>query len=286
MTNIISDGINGEYNICIEKYKSPVVTSICFKNIGDNVFKTTSVIFRNASACQSSKVIHFNHIFTNHSVSQLASSTKHFTSNCKKNKQKNTGVNNSKIMFTSMPSTIRDTSTKINIFSDMQLKKYQKNENYKKRTCKFFKSKNNTLYKSIYHKRINLEGQRKVDFMYYLAKRHNFFSVTEKIFSYLYGKDIITMSLVSKIWFNTVKYSPTAKLMKESFLLYMESNKENHECIQNQGRLVHLAQNHSFFMSRRYLSDIGNIMLSMTNHRHQLVHSNQFILLNMKSKII
>jgi len=107
------------------------------------------------------------------------------------------------------------------------------------------------LFKNTYHKRINLDGQKKVDFMYYLSKRYNFVPVTEKIFSYLYGKDIIAMSMVSKPWHNAVKYSPSAKKKRQSYVTYLQSEKEN---------CGHVQQRHVCLPSRRAFADISNIM--------------------------
>lgn len=121
----------------------------------------------------------------------------------------------------------------------------------KKDASQILSSKNLISQKIVYHKRINLEGRRKIDFMYYLAKRHNFFPVTEKIFSFLHGKDIVTMSMVSKIWRNVVKHSPLAKRKKGSYLKYMESVKEN---------IGYCKIKHSSHSSKRILADVTNIM--------------------------
>ncbi|XP_025202180.1 uncharacterized protein LOC112599478 [Melanaphis sacchari] len=144
----------------------------------------------------------------------------------------------------------QEPSKKLSLISCFRMQMNQSNS-YPKYDFKFSKSKNLNLYKSIYHKRINLEGQIKVDFMYYLSKRYNFVPVTEKIFSFMYGKDILAMSMVSKAWHNAIKYSPSAKQKKKMYVTYMQSEKENHG---------HVEQRRFYLKSRRVLSDISNIM--------------------------
>ncbi|XP_016656487.1 uncharacterized protein LOC107882542 [Acyrthosiphon pisum] len=107
----------------------------------------------------------------------------------------------------------QEPSKKLSTLSCFQIQMHQTN------TCikydfKFLNSKNLNLFNSIYHKRISLEGLKKVDFMYYLSKRYNFAPVTEKVFSFLHGKDILAMSMVSKTWRNAVKHSPSGKRKK------------------------------------------------------------------------
>lgn len=241
---------------CVKKYKSSMISSTPIKNIDDEGYNNTSLISSNvlSNQSQSSKVICLN---STPADLQLSSNTYHFTSDNNRNKRKRTDVMNSNTIYTSISSINQDTSIQFNVFSDLRLKMCQLNGYSNTNTRQFFKSKNSVSHKNVYYKRINLEGQMKVDFMYYLAKRHNFVPATEKIFSFLYGKDIITMSMVSKIWHYTVKYSPTAKSKKQYYLLHKESVKENHECT---------GQKRSSLMSKT-LADIGNITHYSSKHR-------------------
>lgn len=144
----------------------------------------------------------------------------------------------------------QESSKKISMISCFQMQMHQRNL-CTKCDLKFSNSKNLNSYKSIYHKRISLENQKKVDFMYYLSKRYNFVPVTEKIFSFLHGKDILAMSMVSKTWHNAIKYSPSAKRKAKSYVSYMRSEKENHG---------HVERRRLYLPSRRVFGDITNIM--------------------------
>ncbi|XP_050062897.1 uncharacterized protein LOC114128756 [Aphis gossypii] len=144
----------------------------------------------------------------------------------------------------------QEPSKKLNIISCFRMQMNHSNT-YPKYDFKFSKSKNVNLYKNIYHRRINLEGLKKVDYMYYLSKRYNFVPVTEKIFSFIYGKDILAMSMVSKAWNNAVKYSPSAKRKKKLYITYMQAEKENHG---------HVEQRRFCLQNRRVFGDISNIM--------------------------
>ncbi|XP_026819926.1 uncharacterized protein LOC113558630 [Rhopalosiphum maidis] len=144
----------------------------------------------------------------------------------------------------------QESSTKLSIISCFRMQMNQSNT-YSKFNFKFSKSKNLNLYKSIHRKRLNLEGQKKVDFMYYLSKRYNFVPVTEKIFSFMNGKDILAMSMVSKAWNSAVKYSPSAKRKKKLFVTYMRSEKENHG---------HVERRRLCLQNRRVFGDITNII--------------------------
>jgi len=150
----------------------------------------------------------------------------------------------------SLLSLNQEPSKKLSILSCFQIQMHRTNP-CTKYDLKFLNSKNLNLFKSSYHKRISLEGKKKVDFMHYLSKRYNFAPVTEKIFSFLHGKDILAMSMVSKTWLNAVKYSPTAKRKKKSYITYMRSDKENHG---------HIERRRLCLPSRRVFGDISNIM--------------------------
>ncbi|XP_060857558.1 uncharacterized protein LOC132935118 [Metopolophium dirhodum] len=144
----------------------------------------------------------------------------------------------------------QEPSKKLSTFSCFQIQMHQTNP-CNKYDFKFLNTKNLNLFNSIYHKRISLEGLKKVDFMYYLSKRYNFAPVTEKIFSFFHGKDILAMSMVSKTWHNAVKYSPSAKKKKKSYVKFMRSEKENHG---------HVERRRLCLPSRRVFGDISNIM--------------------------
>ncbi|CAI6356775.1 unnamed protein product [Macrosiphum euphorbiae] len=144
----------------------------------------------------------------------------------------------------------QEPSKKLSTLSCFQIQMHQTTP-CTKYDLKFLNSKNRYLFNNIYHKRISLEGLKKVDFMYYSSKRYNFAPVTEKIFSFLHGKDILAMSMVSKTWHNAVKYSPSAKKKKKSYVTFMRSEKENHG---------HAERRRLCLPSRRVLGDISNIM--------------------------
>lgn len=144
----------------------------------------------------------------------------------------------------------QEPSKKLSTHSCFQIQMQQTNP-CTKYDFKFSNTKNLNLFNSIYHKRINLEGKKKVDFMYYLSKLYNFAPVTEKIFSFLHGKDILAMSMVSKTWHNAIKYSPSAKRKKKLYVAYMQSEKENHG---------HVERRRLCLPSRRVFGDISNIM--------------------------
>ncbi|XP_022178016.1 uncharacterized protein LOC111039046 [Myzus persicae] len=144
----------------------------------------------------------------------------------------------------------QEPSKKLSIISCYRIEMHPTNP-CTKYDFKFLNSKNLNLYKSMYHKRISLERQKKVDFMYYLSRRYNFVPVTEKIFTFLHGKDILAMSMVSKTWHNAVKNSPSAIRKKKSYVTYLRSEKENHG---------HAERRRLCLPSRRVFGDITNIM--------------------------
>lgn len=199
--------------------------------------------------------ISFNHLL-DLGVLQLFSTTNNLTLDFTTGEPNNITNAKDSALLTSLPNfSFQESQKKLKLISDihssLKMRMSRINKCLKKDACQLINSKNSNLQKIVYHKRINLEGQKKVDFMYYLAKRHNFVPVTEKIFSFLYGKDIVTMTMVSKIWHNVVEYSPIAKRKKKSYLKYIESVKEN---------IGYFKKKHSSLSSRRIFGDIGNII--------------------------
>jgi len=190
-----------------------------------------------------------NRTSTNLDVHKLSSTT-HNLDYCNLKLKDSSKVKDSVTICSPLLSLNQEPSKKLSIISCYRIQMHHINP-CAKYDLKFSKSKNLNLYKSIYHKRISLEGQKKLDFMYYLSKRYNFVPVTEKIFSLLHGKDILAMSMVSKTWHNALKNSPSAKRKKKSYLAYMRSEKENHG--QAERRRLCLP-------SRRVFGDITNIM--------------------------
>jgi len=193
--------------------------------------------------------ISINHTSTELDVHKLSSTIPSFTlDNSVYNlKQKNTiAEKDLGVISTSLLSTNKELSAKSNAFSDMRIRIYT---HPKYDVCLSLKNKNFRSHKQFYNKRIFLEGLNKVDFMYYLTKRHNFVPVTEKIFSFLHGKDIESMSKVSRIWRSAVKHSPLARKKQK---LYLISVKENH------GH-VHSQLTCSSFSNRIALADISNV---------------------------
>lgn len=113
--------------------------------------------------------------------------------------------------------------------------------------------KNVPVQKSINHKRISVDGREKIDIMYFLVERHHFEPVAEKIFSFLSGSDIISMSMVSKVWCKAVKNSPMAQKKKGT---YFKLSKENRDLFNGRDR--------SSYPNKGCLANISNVMRSPT----------------------
>lgn len=236
------------------KYKS-LITSTPHKSIDDSGYNTpSSTIISNASSNfgQISEVsISFDH--TSSSDLQLSSNTSHkFTlENISSKLEDITNKTNSDASY-SQSSTCNELSPskKFKLSPDMRLR-YRINKCPKDDNSQFLKRKNFTPYQNINHKRTSLEGRENVDIMYFLAERHHFEPVTEKIFSFLSGSDIISMSMVSKVWCNAVQNSPMALKQKR---MYFKLSKENRSRYDGRDR--------SIFNNKGYLANIGNVMRS------------------------
>lgn len=239
------------------KYKS-LITSTPHKSIDDSgyntPFNTPSSTVSNASSNlgQISEVsISFDH--TSSSDLQLSSNTTHkFTlENISSKLEDITNKTNSDASY-SQSSTCDELSPskKFKLSPDMRLR-YHINKCPKDDDSQFLKRKNFTPYQNINQKRTSLEGRENVDIMYFLAERHHFEPVTEKIFSFLSGSDIISMSMVSKVWCNAVQNSPIAQKQKR---IYFKLSKENRSRYDGRDR--------SIFNNKGYLANIGNVMRS------------------------
>lgn len=250
--------------VCLSggKCNSYITTPMPRKSINEHDCNTTSSVFTKSLSKhnQSSEMsISLNHTLTDISVIQLPSTTHNLSINYNVDKfKKITNTNNSSVIFTPSPTKSKKTSKKYYNYSDLRIRIYHISAYTKNEAYHVSNSKNSNSFRS---KLLDLEGLKKVDFMYYLAQRYKFVPVTEKIFSFLCGKDIIAMSNVSKVWHNAVEYSPSAKKKRRYYLKYMESEKENKECVR---------KIRSAFSNRRILADISNdVCLSFNTNGNQ-----------------
>lgn len=253
--NIMAD-ISVKESPCYTKYKSFISTSTPHKSINDSGYNTSSSTLSNVSSNlhQISEVnISFDHASSDLSVFKLSSPTHNFTldSNSSKNKLDDiTNKTDFKTNFSSITTHQEYSPTKkFKLFSDTRMRfhstRFEDNENT------FLKRKNFISRKDNNHERTSVEGRENIDIMYFLAERHHFEPVIEKIFSYLSGSDIVSMSMVSKIWCNTVKNSPMAQKKKR---MYFKLSKEN--------RGGYSGRDHSAFHNKGYLANISNVMHS------------------------
>jgi len=97
----------------------------------------------------------------------------------------------------------------------------------------------------------SLEGREKVDLMYFLSVRYHFQPVIEKILSFLSGSDIMSMTMVSKIWCTAIENSPIAQKKKQK---YFKLSKEN--------RCGYVGRDRSAFNNKGCLANISNVMRS------------------------
>lgn len=184
---------------------------------------------------------------------KLSFSTQNYALDFGIGKQKNATITkDNAVIFTS--SSPQKSSNKLNIFSGIQIQMRQLSSLSKSDGFQVLNSNNSNLNECFNYNHIGLEGQKNVDFMCYLTKLNHFVPVSEKIFSFLYGKDIFTMSMVSKTWRSAVNNSPLAKRKKSTFLKKIVSIKENHGYSEQ-----NVARNRSR-PCRRPLEDISNVM--------------------------
>jgi len=173
--------------------------------------------------------------------------------NCVRKLKENSARENEHLVVILNPplSTNKEFRTNSDTFSDTRI-----------RTC-YTRPKDNAAYlsikdnysgsrKHVYNQRVALEGLNKIDFMYYLTKRQHFVPVTEKIFSFLRGIDIASMSKVSRTWRNAVRCSLSAKKKQKSYLISVKENRG------------HVARSHwtsgLSVPNRKALTDISNVM--------------------------
>lgn len=239
------------------KYKSLITTSTPHKSSIDSGYNTPNSTVCNASSnlSQISNVsVSFNHsssdlnILQNTSNAQLYMVNKFTLNNNRRKLEDITNITDSDAYCLS---TYQEyfSSKKIKLSQDIQLN-YQINKCPKYDNSTFLRRKNVTP-QNINHERMSIEGQNNVDIIYFLAKRYSFELVTEKIFSFLSGGDIISMSMVSKIWLNAVKNSPVAQYKKQMYLKLSKENRDGHN-----GRKCTVLNN------KGYLANISNIMRS------------------------
>lgn len=236
---------------CYNKYNSST-TSTPDKSINDSGFSSPSSTLSNVSSNLdyiSEVSISFDQSSSNLDVLRLSTTSHNHVSNyCKLDDITNT----TNSFVNCIPSTTRNAlspTKKCKISCDLRMhfhiNKYTKDDD-----GQFLRRKNSSP-KTITHERISMDGREKVDIMYYLVERHRFEPVTEKIFSYLSGSDIISMSMVSKVWCNAVQNSRMAQLKK---LLYFKLSKEN--------RFGCSGRDRSAYPNKGCLANIGNVMRS------------------------
>lgn len=247
MTDDISVKVSPFYN----KYNS-LTTSTPHKSINDSGYSSPSSTLSNVSSnigYISEVSISLNHSPSNHDVLRLTSTTHNHTLNNSKLDDITVTTNSFVKCLTSSTHQEISPTKKCKISCDLRMRfhinKYTKDDDGQ------LLRRKNTSPKTITHERISVDGREKVDIMYYLAERHRFEPVTEKIFSYLSGSDIISMSMVSKVWCNAVQNSPMAQLKK---LLYFKLSKEN--------RFGCSGRDRSTFPNKGCLANIGNVMRS------------------------
>lgn len=236
-------------NMC----KSLLSTSTPHRSIDDSGYCTQSSILSNAASnlSQISEVTSYFDASSDICLLQLSSNTHNFSMNHNVSKLEDViyATNSTSNISSSFTEEELSPTKKFKLSSDMRLR-YRLNNPHKDNENEFLKRKN-PLPKSVNHERICLEDREKVDIMYFLAERHHFEPVTEKIFSFLSGSDIVSMSMVSKIWLNAVENSPMAQKKKR---LYFKLSKEN--------RSEYDGKNRSVFHNKGCLANIGNVMRS------------------------
>jgi len=238
------------------KYKPLITTSTPHKSINDSGYNTSSSTLSNASSnlnLISEVSISFNHTSSDLEILQLSSNTHNFTLDHSRRKLENI-TNTIAVDVNISPSSVNEEehspSKKFKLSPDRRLPYHVKNCP-KDDDSQFLNRKAIVTLKNVNHERISVEGRENVDFMYFLAERHHFEPVTEKIFSFLSGSDIISMSMVSKIWCNAVQKSPTAQKKKR---IYFKLSKEN--------RSRYNGCDRSTFINKGCLANIGNVMRS------------------------
>lgn len=243
-------------------YNSLITTSTPQKNINDSGYNTpSSTLSSNLSQISEVSVSfehtpsdHHHQIITpsdHHDMLQVSSDVHNFTVNDFNKLEDITNMNDSDIHLS--PPTYQELSPskKFKFSSDMRMR-FRINRCSNDEESQFLKRKNFTPHRNeINHERISVEGRENVDIMYFLAERHNFEPVIEKIFSFLSGSDIVSMSMVSKTWCSAVKNSLTAQKKKR---MYFKLSKEN--------RVGYDGRDRSALHNKGCLANIANVMRS------------------------
>lgn len=244
--------ISVKESLFYNNYNSIITTSTPQKSINDDSGYYTPSSTLSSNLSQISEVsISFDHTPSDHNgMLQMSPATHSFSFNhCKLEDITNT--TDSEIHFS--PPTYQELSPskKFKFSSDMRMR-FRINRHSNDEDSQFLKRKNLPLFKNeMNHERISVEGRDNVDIMYFLSKKHNFEPVVEKIFSFLSGSDIISMSMVSKTWCSAVENSFTAQKKKR---MYFKLSKEN--------RGEYDGRDRSAFHNKGYLANIVNVMRS------------------------
>ncbi|VVC41097.1 F-box domain [Cinara cedri] len=232
-------------------YKSLITTSTPQKSINDSGYNTPSSTLSSNLSHISEISISFDHTPSDHhGMLQVSSATQNFTDDhCKLEDITNT--TDSGIHFSPPTYEELSPSKKFKFSSDMRMR-FRINRSPNDEDSQFLKRKNLTLDQNeINHERISVEGRENLDIMYFLAERNNFEPVTEKIFSFLSGSDIISMSMVSKTWCGAVKNSLIAQKKKRMYFKLSKENRGSFDC-----------RDRSAFYNKGCLANIANVMRS------------------------
>ncbi|XP_015367202.1 PREDICTED: F-box only protein 5-like [Diuraphis noxia] len=214
--------------------KSLVITSTPYKSIDDSGYNTPSYNVSSNLSQISEVSISFDHTPSDIDSLQLSSPT------LDKNHRKLEDITN----------TVESPTKKFKLCSDAQFS-VRLNDSSNNDDSQFLKRKNYILPKNVNYERNSIEGREKVDIMYFLSERYHFQPVIEKILSFLSGSDILSMSMVSKIWSTAVENSPIAQKKKQK---YFKLSKEN--------RCGHVGRDRSAFNNKGCLANISNVMCS------------------------
>ncbi|XP_050526560.1 F-box only protein 5-like [Daktulosphaira vitifoliae] len=214
-----------------DKYKSFLFTSTPFKSIDDSGYDTSSSTINGVTSNMSNLSdgsINLDPTINDHSKFQSCSDISCIKKNA--NQKKDSVCCTDCKVFNKLPQQLEissdlSPSKKFKFSSDLRMR-FQLNKRVKKEKCRPNR-KMYYLHNNINHERISLEDRKNVDIMYFLSERHHFGPVIEKIFSFLSDCDIVSVSLVSKVWNNAVKNSLIANKKMEK---YFKLSKENREC--------------------------------------------------------
>ncbi|NP_001156819.1 F-box only protein 5 [Acyrthosiphon pisum] len=217
-----------------------VTTSTPYKSIDDHDsgYNTPSYNVSSNLSQISEVSISFDHTPSDIDSLQLSSPTHDFTLD--KNYRKLEDITNK----------VESPTKKLKLCSDLQFS-FRLHESSNNDDSQFLKRKNYTQPKNVNCERISMEGREKVDLMYFLSERYHFQPVIEKIMSFLSGSDVLSMSMVSKIWSNAVENSPIAQKKKKK---YFKLSKEN--------RCGYVGRDRSAFNNKGCLANISNVMRS------------------------